>query len=43
MMYGLGEGCNLAVDKDGDVQDLDFHLPGATGQPRPLSTIVAVV
>ena len=27
MMYGLGEGCNLAVDKNGDPTDLDFHLP----------------
>lgn len=27
MMYGLGEGCNLALDKNGDPTDLDFHLP----------------
>ena len=27
MMYGLGQGCNLALDKAGDVLDIDFHLP----------------
>eukprot|EP01043_Picozoa_sp_COSAG02_P109247 COSAG02_NODE_45316_length_358_cov_0.845560_1_plen_119_part_11 len=26
MMYGLGDGCKLTVDKDGEVEDLDFHL-----------------
>lgn len=24
---GLGEGCSLAVDANGDPTDLDFHLP----------------
>ena len=27
MMYGLGEGCDMALDSNGDPTDLDFHLP----------------
>eukprot|EP01052_Picozoa_sp_SAG31_P051693 SAG31_NODE_12393_length_945_cov_1.096927_2_plen_216_part_00 len=27
MMFGLGEGCDLALDKNGDPVDLDFYLP----------------
>jgi hypothetical protein len=27
MMFGLGNGCSLALDKHGDPTDLDFFLP----------------
>jgi hypothetical protein len=38
---GLGKGCNLAVDSNGDPTDLDFHLPAFLALRGPYAVSVA--